>query len=139
MEYYGIPFREPANHDFDFELLVRAVVAAKRLSAVASYTWRLTSPIPARGRWTACCASNWRRRWDYPRADFSALLAAPISAADLQRYRPSKMRPARASPRPPPVGEGRPGPAAIGTPRVFSVARRAVSGLEHGRYLTRFR
>jgi len=32
-DYYGIPFREPPDHDLDFDLLVRAATVAKRLGA----------------------------------------------------------------------------------------------------------
>ncbi len=44
-DYYGIPFREPPTHHFDFGLLVRAATAAKRLGAVADYSWRLCSAV----------------------------------------------------------------------------------------------
>ena len=50
-EYYGIPFREPRSHDFDFKLLVRAATASKRLGAVASYSWRLCSAVYGRAAW----------------------------------------------------------------------------------------
>jgi 2-hydroxychromene-2-carboxylate isomerase len=50
-EYYGIPFREPPAHDFDFKGLVRAATAAKRLGAAASYGWRLCSAVYASDAW----------------------------------------------------------------------------------------
>jgi 2-hydroxychromene-2-carboxylate isomerase len=38
-EYYDIPFREPSNHRLDFDLLVLAAMAAKRLGKAADYGW----------------------------------------------------------------------------------------------------
>jgi DSBA-like thioredoxin domain len=40
-EYYGIRFREPPSHRFDFSLLARAATAAKRLGRAADYGWRI--------------------------------------------------------------------------------------------------
>ena len=50
-EYYGIAFREPPTHDFDFKVLVRAATAAKRLGAAASYGWRLCSAVYGSDAW----------------------------------------------------------------------------------------
>jgi len=38
-EYYKVPFREPPDHQLDFDLLVSAAMAAKRLGKAAEYGW----------------------------------------------------------------------------------------------------
>lgn len=50
-DYYGIPFREPPTHDFDFGLLARAATAAKRLDRVADYGCRLCSAVYGSDIW----------------------------------------------------------------------------------------
>jgi 2-hydroxychromene-2-carboxylate isomerase len=50
-EYYGIPFREPPNQEFDFELLARAAAAGKLLGAAESYGWALCSTVYGSQRW----------------------------------------------------------------------------------------
>jgi 2-hydroxychromene-2-carboxylate isomerase len=50
-DHYGIPFRDPPGRDFDLKLLVRAATAARRLDAVASYSWRLSSAVFGTGAW----------------------------------------------------------------------------------------
>ena len=50
-DYYGIPFREPPTHHFDYRLLVLACTAAKRLGLVEEYTWRLCSAVYGSDRW----------------------------------------------------------------------------------------
>lgn len=59
-DYYGIPYREPPNHELDFELLVRAAAAAKRLGRAADYGWRLSAAAYGTDIWpvdrTACIA-----------------------------------------------------------------------------------
>lgn len=40
-EYYGIPFREPPNHELDVDLLATAAAAGKLMGAAASYGWAL--------------------------------------------------------------------------------------------------
>ena len=50
-EYYGIPYREPPPHDFDFDLLARAAGAATRLAAADSYGWALCSVIYGTDTW----------------------------------------------------------------------------------------
>lgn len=50
-EYYGIPFREPPNHEFDFDLLARAAAAGKRLGKAASYGWALCSMVYGSQTW----------------------------------------------------------------------------------------
>jgi 2-hydroxychromene-2-carboxylate isomerase len=50
-DYYGIPFREPPTHSFDFRLLARAATAAQRLGAAATYGWRLCSAIYGSSVW----------------------------------------------------------------------------------------
>ena len=50
-DYYGIPFREPLDHDLDFDLLVRAATVAKRLGAAAAYGWRLCAAVYASAAW----------------------------------------------------------------------------------------
>jgi 2-hydroxychromene-2-carboxylate isomerase len=48
---YGIPFREPPDHDFDFDLLARAAVSARRLGAAAEYGWALCSAVYSSEAW----------------------------------------------------------------------------------------
>src|SRR5262249_60824125 len=50
-EYYGIPFREPPSREFDFALLARAALAAKRLGAAAVYGLRICSMMYGSGVW----------------------------------------------------------------------------------------
>lgn len=50
-DYYGIPFREPPTHAFDFTLLVRAATAAKRLGAAAQYGWRICAAVYGSDTW----------------------------------------------------------------------------------------
>jgi len=58
-DYYGIPFREPPTHDFDFKLLVRAATASRRLGVAAEYGWRLCATVYGSDIWpvdAAACA-----------------------------------------------------------------------------------
>jgi len=59
-EYYGIAFREPPSHQFDFALLARAAFAAKRLGAAAVYGWRICATVYGSAVWpvdeAACVA-----------------------------------------------------------------------------------
>jgi 2-hydroxychromene-2-carboxylate isomerase/heme-degrading monooxygenase HmoA len=48
---YGVPFREPPEHDGDFALLARAATAAKRLGAAAEYGWALCSTLYGSSEW----------------------------------------------------------------------------------------
>ncbi|TMA68880.1 MAG: hypothetical protein E6J68_02675 [Deltaproteobacteria bacterium] len=50
-DYYGIPFREPPTHDFDFKLLVRAATASRRLGLAAAYGWRLCAAVYGSDVW----------------------------------------------------------------------------------------
>jgi 2-hydroxychromene-2-carboxylate isomerase len=50
-DYYGIPYREPPSHTFDFKLLAQAAMAAKRLGRAADYGWQLTSTIYGSDVW----------------------------------------------------------------------------------------
>src|SRR5439155_22037612 len=50
-DYYGIPFREPPTHDFDFKLLVRAATASRRLGRAAEYGWRLCAAVYGSDVW----------------------------------------------------------------------------------------
>jgi 2-hydroxychromene-2-carboxylate isomerase len=50
-DYYGIAFREPPTHRFDFTLLARAATAAKRLGVAAQYGWRLCSTVYGSDLW----------------------------------------------------------------------------------------
>jgi 2-hydroxychromene-2-carboxylate isomerase len=49
--FYGIPFREPPDHEFDFRLLARAATVAKRLGRAADYGWRLCSAVYGSDEW----------------------------------------------------------------------------------------
>jgi len=59
-EHYGIAFREPPSHAFDFALLARAALAAKRLGAAAAYGWRICATVYGSDVWpvdeAACIA-----------------------------------------------------------------------------------
>jgi 2-hydroxychromene-2-carboxylate isomerase len=48
---YGIPYREPPTHDFDFRLLARAATVGRALGAAAVYGWRLTAAVYAGDVW----------------------------------------------------------------------------------------
>ncbi len=50
-EYYGIPFREPPNHELDFDLLARAATAGKMLDAAGPYGWALCSTAYGSETW----------------------------------------------------------------------------------------
>jgi 2-hydroxychromene-2-carboxylate isomerase len=50
-ELYGIPYREPPAHLFNFQLLARAAMAAKRLDAAAAYGWRICSTVYGSDVW----------------------------------------------------------------------------------------
>ena len=59
-DYYGIGFREPPSHHFDFWLLARAATAAKRLGRAADYGWRICAAVYGTDTWpideTVCIA-----------------------------------------------------------------------------------
>jgi 2-hydroxychromene-2-carboxylate isomerase/heme-degrading monooxygenase HmoA len=48
---YGIPFREPPDCDFDFDLLARAAMAGRRLGSAAEYGWALCSAVYGSDAW----------------------------------------------------------------------------------------
>jgi 2-hydroxychromene-2-carboxylate isomerase len=48
--YYGIPFREPPSHEFDFDLLSRAAAAGTRLGS-DSYGWALCKMVYGSDTW----------------------------------------------------------------------------------------
>ena len=76
-EYYGIPFREPPSHDFDFKVLVRAAMAAKRLDAAAAYGWRICSAVYGSDAWPlnqALCI-RLAEEIGLPAPEFAALFA----------------------------------------------------------------
>jgi 2-hydroxychromene-2-carboxylate isomerase len=50
-EYYGIPFREPPNHELDFDLLARAAATGKLMGAAASYGWALCAAAYGSETW----------------------------------------------------------------------------------------
>ena len=83
--YYGIPFREPPTHTFDFRMLARAATAAQRLGAAASYGWRLCSAIYGSDEWPvdekACV--RLAEEVGLPVALFAALLADPQTDEQL--------------------------------------------------------
>jgi 2-hydroxychromene-2-carboxylate isomerase len=49
--HYGIPFREPPSHEFDFDLLSRAAAAATLLGAASSYGWAICSTVYGSATW----------------------------------------------------------------------------------------
>jgi 2-hydroxychromene-2-carboxylate isomerase len=59
-DFYGIRFREPPSHHFDFWLLARAATAAKRLGRAADYGWRICAAVYGTDTWpideTICIA-----------------------------------------------------------------------------------
>ncbi len=50
-EYYGIPFREHPTQHFDFRLLSRAAMVAKRLGNGAEYGWRICEAVFGTNNW----------------------------------------------------------------------------------------
>jgi 2-hydroxychromene-2-carboxylate isomerase/heme-degrading monooxygenase HmoA len=85
-EAYAIPFREPPTHVFDFELVARAAMAAKRLGRAADYGWQITRTIYGSDLWPVdeeACA----RVAESIGLDVAALRAAmadPGTAAELR-------------------------------------------------------
>jgi 2-hydroxychromene-2-carboxylate isomerase len=83
---YGIPFREPRSHEFDFRLLVRAATAAKLLNAVAPYSWGLCTAVYGSDTWpldeSVCLAVARDVGLDPER--FAALLASEEVETALQ-------------------------------------------------------
>lgn len=49
--FYGIPFREPPSHEFDFDLLSRAAAAGSLLGASDSYGWALCRMVYGSETW----------------------------------------------------------------------------------------
>jgi len=82
-DYYGIPYREPTNHQFDFHLLARAAVAGRKLGAAAACGWALTAAVYGAGAWpvdeTLCV--RLAEEIGLPRREFSQLLGG----ADVER------------------------------------------------------
>jgi 2-hydroxychromene-2-carboxylate isomerase len=84
--YYGIPFREPPSHDFDFQLLARAAESANRMGAVAAYGWRLACAVYGSGEWPLDLSLCVRvaREVGLSTGDFSSLLADPETDRHLK-------------------------------------------------------
>jgi len=84
-DYYGIPFREPPTHTFDFRLLARAATAACRLGVAAAYGWRLCRAIYASDVWPVdekvCVRLAAECRLST--TEFSALLMDPTTERQL--------------------------------------------------------
>jgi len=78
-DYYGVPFREPPTHRFDFKLLVLAATASKRLGAAGGYGWRLCSTVYGSDIWPVDESVCLRLAEDvgFQRAEFSSLLRDP--------------------------------------------------------------
>jgi 2-hydroxychromene-2-carboxylate isomerase/heme-degrading monooxygenase HmoA len=79
---YGIRFREPPTHVFDFE---RAATAARRLGRAADYGWAITREIYGTDVWPVdedACARV-AEEVGIDRAAFRAALADPATAKDL--------------------------------------------------------
>ncbi len=49
--FYGVAYREPRESDFDFELLARGAMAAKRLGGGAGFLLAISRAIWGAGRW----------------------------------------------------------------------------------------
>ncbi len=86
-DYYGIPFREPPNHEFDFDLLARAAAAATLLGAAESYGWALCSTAYGSQTWPidreACLSLA--EQVDLARSDLARSLDDPASRELLSR------------------------------------------------------
>jgi 2-hydroxychromene-2-carboxylate isomerase len=80
-DYYGIPFREPPSHEFDFELLSRAAAAGARLGAAESVGWALCSLVYGSPTWPfdrdACLTVA--EQQGLSRAQFDAALDDPAT------------------------------------------------------------
>lgn len=73
-KYYGVPFREPPNHELDFNLLARAAAAGKLLGAADSLGWAL------------CSAAYGSQTWPIDReACLSLADSLGLARADLDR------------------------------------------------------
>lgn len=48
---YGVPYFEPPGHEFDFDLLVRAAMAGRRLGRAAEVGWGLCCAVYGRETW----------------------------------------------------------------------------------------
>jgi len=77
--YYGVPFREPPTHRFDFNLLVLAAMASKRLGAVREYGWQLCSTVYGSDVWPVDESVCLRLAAEVglQRAEFSSMLRDP--------------------------------------------------------------
>jgi len=84
-DYYGIPYREPPTHAFDFKLLARAAMAAKRLGRGADYGWQVTSTVYGSQVWPVDEAECVRiaEGLGMPRLEFAAALHDPQTDRDL--------------------------------------------------------
>ncbi len=82
---YGIPFREPPDHDLDFDLLACAAMAAKRLGAAAEYGWALCSAVYGSDAWPLDRGACRRiaERCGLPQAAFDAALDAEDTRGEL--------------------------------------------------------
>ena len=49
--FYGVPYREPREFHFDYELLVKGAVASLQLGAGAAFPLAISSAVFADGRW----------------------------------------------------------------------------------------
>jgi 2-hydroxychromene-2-carboxylate isomerase len=78
-DYYGIPFREPPSHQFDFKLLALAAMASKRMGAVAAYGWQLCSAVYGSDVWPVDESVCLRLAMEIglPSAEFSSMLHDP--------------------------------------------------------------
>lgn len=75
---YDIPYVEPRPH-FDFDLLVRASIAARLLGEARTYACELTSEVYARGTWPldANICKDVAARTKLDATEFEALLESP--------------------------------------------------------------
>jgi 2-hydroxychromene-2-carboxylate isomerase len=85
--HYGIAFREPPSHQFDFALLARAALAARRLGAAAAYGWRICETVYGTDVWPvderACVAVA--TEVGLSAREFAAALGDPATAQALAR------------------------------------------------------
>ena len=75
-DHYGIAYREPPSHEFDFRLLARAAAAGRRLGAAGACGWALTRAVYGAGAWPVDEALCLRIAGEIgvPRAEFRRLL-----------------------------------------------------------------
>lgn len=85
-DYYGVPFVEPPEFEFDYQLLARAAVAGQQLGAGAAFLLGLSQAVFAAGGWPVVpgLVISVARSHHLPIEDFERLLTAKAVADQLR-------------------------------------------------------